>query len=243
MKTVLVLGAYSDIARATATKFASENFNLILAGRSKTKLIQLQQDIIIKFKVSVKVFQFDAADCSSHAAFYDNLGDRPDITICVVGYLGEQAVAQNSWDEACKILTANYIGLVSILNIIANEYEETKSGAIIGVSSVAGERGRQSNFIYGSSKGGFSIYLDGLRNRLYKSNVHVLSIKPGFVATKMTEGLDLPKALTATSEQVADAIYKGYIKKKDIVYTLPIWKYIMLIIKIIPERFFKKLKL
>jgi decaprenylphospho-beta-D-erythro-pentofuranosid-2-ulose 2-reductase len=243
MKTVLVLGAYSDIAQATARKFASENFNLILAGRSQRKLVHLQQDIIIKFNVGVKIFQFDAADFSSHAAFYDKLGERPDITICVIGYLGEQATAQKSWEETYKILTANYIGVISILNIIANEYEEAKSGAVIGVSSVAGERGRQSNFIYGSSKGGFSIYLDGLRNRLYKSNAHVLSVKPGFVATKMTEGLDLPKTLTANPEQVADAIFKGYIKKKDTVYVLSMWRYIMFIIKIIPERFFKKLKL
>lgn len=243
MKTVLILGAYSDIAVAIAKKYASEGYALILAGRTVEKLEKLKGDIRIKFNNVVAIREFDAFDFASHAAFYSSLGAKPDITICVFGYLGDQVFAQDHWEEAYSILTANYIGAVSILNIVADDYEKRGSGCIIGVSSVAGERGRQSNYLYGSAKGGFSIYLDGLRNRLYKHHVHVLTIKPGFAATKMTEHLNLPTPLTAQPEQVAKAIYKAYLKKKNIIYVLPIWNFLMLIIKSIPEPIFKKLNL
>jgi len=141
------------------------------------------------------------------------------------------------------MISTNFTGAVSILNIAAKYYVSEKKGTIVGISSVAGERGRESKLIYGSAKAAFSAYLSGLRNKLYKQNVHVISVKPGFVYTRMTENLPLPKLLTAYPSEVADSIYKAVQKRKNVVYVKWIWRYIMLIIKYIPEFQFKKMSL
>lgn len=142
-----------------------------------------------------------------------------------------------------RIIAVNYARLVPVITYFANKMERKRFGTIIGLSSVAGERGRQSNFIYGSAKAAFTAYLSGLRNYLYDKKVHVITVKPGFMATKMTEGMPLNPLLTANPPQVANYIYNAYIKKKNVVYVLPIWRFIMLIIRNIPEFVFKKLKL
>jgi short-subunit dehydrogenase len=156
---------------------------------------------------------FDALDFAGHKTFYQQVGISPDITVCVFGYLGEQEKAVADWKESEKIIQTNYTGAVSILNIIAEDYASKKQGVIVGISSVAGERGRQSNYLYGSAKAGFTAYLSGLRNRLYKYNVHVVTVLPGFVNTKMTAELNLPPLLTANPQQVADAVEKAVRKK------------------------------
>jgi short-subunit dehydrogenase len=148
-----------------------------------------------------------------------------------------------NWNETLKTINANYTGAVSILNIVAADYEERRKGTIIGISSVAGNRGRQSNYIYGSAKAGFTAYLSGLRNKLFHHKTHVMTVLPGFVYTKMTEHLQLPKLLTATPEEVALAVYHGFKKVKDVVYVKWFWKWIMMIITFIPESIFKKKKL
>ena len=142
-----------------------------------------------------------------------------------------------------KIIDINYAKLVPVINYFAKKMESKRSGNIIALSSVAGDRGRQSNFIYGSAKAAFTAYLSGLRNYLFSKKVHVMTVKPGFMETKMTEGLPLNPKLTATPKQAAECIYKAYKKQKNIVYVLPIWRLIMLIIIHIPEFIFKKLKL
>ena len=243
MDNILILGATSEIGKAIAYEFAKHGFNIILAARQAERLIPLQADLQIKHQIGVTLAEFDALDFSSHAVFYENLPQKPTVVACVFGYLGVQETAQNDFLEAQKIIDSNYTGAVSILNIIANDFEQKKSGTIVCISSVAGERGRQSNYIYGSAKAAFSVYADGLRNRLFKSNVHVITVKPGFVRTKMTEGLTLPPLITAEPMQVGKAIYKGYLKKTNTLYTLWMWRYIMLIIKAIPEFIFKKMKL
>lgn len=243
MKNILILGATSDMAEAIAYKFASEKNNIIVAARNSSRLKPLQSDLTIKYSVKVEVVEFNASDFSSHEIFYKGLSLKPDVVICVFGYLGEQQIAEKNWSETLNIIHSNYTGAVSILNIAANDFEERKTGSIIGISSVAGERGRQSNYTYGSAKAAFSVYLDGLRNRLFKSNVHVMTVKPGFVKTKMLNGMQTPGPLTATTAQVANDVYKGYQKKSNTLYTLWMWKYVMMIIKSIPEPVFKKLKL
>lgn len=243
METVLVLGATSDIGEAIAYFFAEKGHPVFLAARNMQALDPLKSDLSIRFRVPVNTFQFDANEFSTHQDFWKSLPEIPLITICVFGYLGEQKVAQEKWEEAEKIINVNYKGAVSLLNPIANHYASAKKGTIIGISSVAGDRGRQSNYVYGSAKAAFTAYLSGLRNRLVKSGVHVATIKPGFVDTKMTEGLPLPKPLTAQPQQVAKAVYHAYRKKKNVVYVLWMWRWIMLIIKSIPEKIFKKLNL
>lgn len=243
MSTVLILGAGSDMAVAIARKYAQEKYNVQLAARKVEHLLPLQQDLQIRYGITATVHAFDALDTASHAAFYASLPVKPDQTICVFGYLGNQETAQNDWQEAQRIIATNYTGAVSILNIVANDYAARKAGTIVGISSVAGVRGRQSNYMYGSAKAGFTAYLEGLRNRLYHDGVHVLSVQPGFVATRMTEHLTLPPLLTATPEQVANAVFKAASAKKNGIYVKWFWRYIMLLIRNIPEGMFKKMKM
>jgi decaprenylphospho-beta-D-erythro-pentofuranosid-2-ulose 2-reductase len=243
MPTVLLLGASSDIAIALARKFASEKYDLQLAARSSGRLSSMVSDLSLRYGTTTTLHEFDAMDFESHAAFWDNLDPKPDLTICVFGYLGDQTAAQSDWVECRRILDTNYTGAVSILNIVADTYAASGKGMIAGISSVAGERGRQSNYLYGSAKAGFTAYLEGLRNRLFHQKVHVLSVQPGFVDTRMTEGMPLPPLLTATPGLVADAVFKAIGKKRNIIYVKWYWRWIMLIIRNIPEPVFKKLKL
>jgi len=164
-----------------------------------------------------------------------------DLLFCASGYLGlgtEEGLYDDENTE--RIIDVNYAKLVPVLNFFAKKMESKRTGTMIVLSSVAGERGRQSNFIYGSAKAGLTAYLSGLRNYLFDKKVQVLTVKPGFMDTKMTEGLPLNPALTATPKKAAEGIYKAYKNKKDVAYVLPI---IMMIIRNIPEFIFKKLKL
>lgn len=243
MASVLILGASSDVAVACAHEFAKNGFDLLLAGRDKEKLQTAAVDFQIRYSVKAAPVVFDATAFESHAGFYRDLPSKPEVTICVFGLLGDQAVSANDWNECKKVIDSNYTGAVSILNIVANDYESGKAGTIVGISSVAGERGRQSNYIYGSAKAGFTAYLSGMRNRLTASGVHVMTVKPGFIYTRMTENLKLPKPLTATPGHLGRAIFGGVRKKKNVIYVLPIWQLVMLVIRNIPEGIFKKLKL
>lgn len=243
MGHVLILGAASDIARALAYHYAGQGYSLTLAARNSTRLADLVSDLHIRHQVVVEAVEFDALDFARHAAFYANLIHKPNVVICVFGYLGEQITAQSSFTEAQRIIQTNYTAAVSILNIIANDFEQRRAGTIIGISSVAGDRGRQSNYIYGSAKAGLTAYLSGLRNRLAKANVQVITVKPGFVRTKMTQALKLPGPLTATPQQVARAVFTAQRKGQDILYVLPVWRLVMFIIRNIPEFIFKRLKL
>jgi len=243
MPTVLLLGAASDMSVAIARKFAKEGYNLQLAARNVQRLKPMQSDLSIRHQASCDLLEFDALDFQSHASFFQNLPVKPDVVICVFGYLGENETARQNWKETEKIINSNYTGAISILNIVANYFLGQKKGTIVGISSVAGERGRQSNYLYGSAKAGFTAYLSGLRNRLFREGVHVVTVQPGFVYTRMTENLKLPALLTAKPEDVADTVYSAVKNKKNVVYVKWFWRWIMFIIKSIPEFMFKKLKL
>lgn len=236
MSYVLIVGAKSDIAKATAREYAKHGYDLYLAARNVSELETFANDIKIRFDRKVKCIELDILDYISHKSVYDGLEEKPLGIISAVGYLGELSETQ-------KIIDTNYTGVVHLINIIANDFEQRKSGFIVAISSVAGDRGRKSNYIYGSAKAALTTYLSGLRNKLYAANVHVLTVKPGFVATKMTEGMDLPDKLTAKPEDVAKDIYKAQQNGKNVLYTKWIWKWIMLIIKTIPEFQFKKMNL
>lgn len=233
------------MAVAIARKFAAAGYDIQLAARNADRLRPLQSDLAIRYSVSSTLHEFDATQPATHAAFLSSLPILPDMTICVFGYLGDQQLAESDWTECERILQTNYIGAISILNLIANAYASKGSGLIAGISSVAGERGRQSNYFYGSAKAGFTAYLSGLRNRLFHKGVHVLTVQPGFVHTKMTENMPLPgpAILVATPELVADVVYNAIRKKKNVIYVKWFWRWIMLLIKSIPESLFSKLKL
>lgn len=245
MSTLLILGSSSDVGIACAHRFAKEGFDLILATRNGDEYQRnLAADLSIRYNVHVVSVQFDALATSSHKSFYESLGVKPNVVLSVFGYLGNHEQALSDFTQANLIIASNFVGNVSILGIIANDMESKREGTIICVSSVAGERGRKSNYIYGSSKAGLTAFLSGLRARLAASNVHVATIIPGFIKTKMVESLpETPKPITASAAQVADAIWLANKAKKDVVYVLPIWRLIMFIIRNIPERIFKKTNL
>ena len=241
MKNILILGATSDMAQAIAKKYAAEGWSLTLAALEPDLLEPIAADLRVRTTTPVEALAFDATDFASHRAFYGGLTTKPDAVICVFGYMGDQMEARTDFEEVRRTIDINFTGAVSILNIVADDFEKRGRGAIAGISSVAGDRGRQSNYTYGCAKAAFTAYLSGLRNRLSKSGVHVMTVKPGFCRTKMTEQMDLPAALTADPEQVASAVFKGMERRRNVVYTLWMWRWIMLIIRHIPEGIFKKM--
>ena len=243
MSYVLIVGAKSDIAKATAREYAKHGYDLYLAARNASELEEFANDVTVRTQRAVKLIELDILDYKSHQKFYDNLEEKPLGVISAIGYLGGQEKAQTDFNEAKQIMDTNYTGVVSLFNIIANDFEHRRSGFMVGISSVAGDRGRKSNYIYGSAKAALTAYLSGLRNRLYDAQVHVLTVKPGFVTTKMTKDMDLPEKLTAQPEEVAEDIYNAQQKGKNVLYTKWIWLWVMLIIRNIPEFQFKKMSI
>lgn len=241
---LLILGGNSDIGFAVAREFAGKSrANIILASRDMVLLKKKARDLELRYQVTSQAVYFDAVDYESHAGFYEKLERRPDGVILAFGFLGDQEKSQRDIREAERVVETNYMGALSILEIIAADFEKRGRGFIIGISSVAGERGRQSNYIYGSAKGALTIYLSGLRNRLSRSHVRVMTVLPGFVRTKMTQDMDLPETLLSEPEDLAHKVYRAYLSKEDIVYVKWFWRFIMLAIRLIPEGIFKNMRL
>tara|TARA_B100000242_G_scaffold185481_1_gene133321 strand:- start:1092 stop:1829 length:738 start_codon:yes stop_codon:yes gene_type:complete len=238
-KNVLFLGALSDIAKSTVHKFGENGYNLQLAARNLDDLKKISADLKIRYNVDINVYEFDILKTENHQNFIKDLKEIPSIIICAVGFMGEQKKSENNTKLRVKVLRTNYESPVNIISDFANIFENRGYGTIVGISSVAGDRGRSSNYIYGSAKAGFTTFLSGLRNRLAKKNVHVLTVIPGTVYTKMTLNSKLPKFFTSSPNEVAEDIYNAVIKKKNIIYTMKIWRFIMFIIKFIPEGIFK----
>ncbi|QKI89754.1 SDR family oxidoreductase [Thiomicrorhabdus xiamenensis] len=240
---VLILGAKSDMAQSIAREYAGLGFNLYLAARNVAELESLQSDLQIRHQVEVRLLEWDALKLEEQSTFYQGLTPAPVGVVTALGFLGDQTQAQQDAALAQKILQSNFNALVAVLEPIAADFEQKKSGFIVGISSVAGDRGRKANYIYGSAKAGFTAYLSGLRNRLAEVEVQVLTVKPGFVATKMTAGMDLPEKLTAQPEQVAKMVVKAQQKGRNVIYVKPVWWLVMLIIRHIPEAIFKKMSI
>lgn len=240
---VLILGARSDIGLAVARRFAAEGHPIVLAARDSASLADAKADLTLRHSVAVTLADFDVLDTSSHAAFIDSLGTLPVVAISAIGLMGDQTISEDDAGAAALVMRSNFEGPAAILGEIANRMEARGNGTIVGISSVAGDRGRATNYIYGSAKAGFTAWLSGLRNRLAKKGVHVVTVLPGFVDTKMTAGMDLPTKLTAQPDQVAEAIYRAVTRKRNVIYVKPIWQLVMAIIRNIPEPVFKRLKL
>lgn len=237
---VLILGATSDIARETAKIYAKNGYDLVLAARNSEAAKLDVNNLRLRYKVNVKCIYFDVENYSSYAHLFSRIGDSLLGVISFVGYLGNQEISQNNFIELKRVVEVNFTGVVSVLEKAADYFEHKKNGFIVGVGSVAGDRGRKSNYIYGASKGALEIYFSGLRNRLTSSGVHVLLVKPGFVDTKMTKNIDLPPLLTSRPDEIALDIYKAQQNGKNTIYSKWFWQFIMFIIKYIPENIFKK---
>ena len=245
-KTVLILGATSAIARAVASELARRGFDLLLAGRDVSELETMAGDLRIRYGGNVAARPFDALAFETHKPFFEDClaasaGTLQGVVLCF-GYLGDQASAQTDFRQARKILDTNLVAAVSILNVIANDFEAKRRGFLCALSSVAGDRGRQSNYTYGAAKAGLTVYLQGLRNRLFHSGVRVVTIKPGFVDTAMTFGRP-GMFLVASPQTAARRIVEAVLKGEDQAYVPRFWRPVMLLIRLMPERFFKRMKL
>lgn len=246
MKKVFIAGANSAIAEALAREFAEQGASLVIAGRSEEKLNILAADLQVRGATECRAVLFDALDLASHEALAAQIWDiyqGLDVAVIAHGTLSDQEACEQRFDTALGEYNVNFLSAVSLLTPLANAFEQQGSGSIAVISSVAGDRGRQSNYVYGSAKAGLSAYLQGLRNRLSKSNVQVLTVKPGFVDTPMTAHIQPKGALWAQPEAVAKIIYKSIGTNRNVIYTPAIWRLIMLVITSIPEFLFKRLSL
>ena len=246
MGTVLILGGTSTIARAISAEFAAHGYDLLLTGRDCQELQTVTADLQIRYRVRATAYAFDALLFDTHSATLETIladaGDALEGAVICFGYLGDQLKAQSDLTEAKHILDVNFTSCVSVLNILANYFEKRRAGFLCALSSVAGDRGRQSNYIYGAAKAGLSAYLQGLNHRLFRANVCVLTVKPGFVDTRMTfarQGL----FMMASPEKIASGVYRAVTRRKDLVYLPWYWRPIMLVIRCIPNRLFKRSRL
>jgi len=245
MSKILIIGATSAIAQETARCYAENGHDLALAGRSKDKLEACKNDLLARGASTVNVWTLDALDTEQHPSIINEIWDDMegiDITLIAHGSLGDQSACEQDYVFAEREFKTNFLSVVSLTTPIAARMEKNNGGTIGVISSVAGLRGRKSNYIYGAAKGGLNVYLAGLRNRLTEQNVHVLTILPGFVDTPMTAEMD-KGPLFASARTVGRGIYKALGSKKNVVYLPFFWQWIMLIIRCIPEPIFKRLSL
>ena len=245
MKTVAIFGATSAIAVETARLFAGEGAKLFLVARNKERLEAVEQDLGVRGAAATRCSIADLSDTSTHEALLREVAEfesGADVVLIAYGSLPNQEEAQKNFSVTESEIQTNFLSVVSLLTGLSEYFENKGAGVIAVISSVAGDRGRQSNYIYGAAKGGLSIFLQGLRNRLFSKGVHVLDIKPGFVDTPMTSGIKRGP-LFVSPEVIAKGIVRAIEKKKNVVYLPFFWLGIMCVIKHIPEAVFKRLKL
>lgn len=233
---ILILGATSSIARACAELFAQQGYSLFLAGRDVSELSRLAKDLQIRFKVTVDYACFNILEETSFSHFFQQVVHQVQTLqgiVMAVGLLG----GHHSQKE---IITANFLGPACFLETCLPYFIEQKKGFILGLSSVAGDRGRRANYAYGASKAALTTYLQGLRSYLQPYSVQVLTIKLGLIDTKMTFGATpYPLFLAATPQKTGKKIVQALNRKKESVYIPKPWRTIMWIIRLIPEKIFK----
>jgi short-subunit dehydrogenase len=246
-ENILILGATSGIAKELSRRLAARGCSLVLAGRDPAELGKLAADLRLRSEGRVVIEAFDALDFAGHDAFVERCLSRPEpidgVVLCY-GSLPDQRQTETDPEEARRAIEINFTSAVTILSRFANYLERRGSGFLAAISSVAGDRGRQSNYTYGASKAGLTAYLQGLRNRLHRSGVRVLTIEPGFVDTRMTLGrVNADSPLVARPERIARDIDRAIRWRRNTIYTPWFWRPIMLVIRLVPECVFKRLRL
>ncbi len=244
MTKVLILGATSPIARALALRFARNGARLRLAARDAAEAGRIAADIEVRTGVNASAAAFDAADFGSHPEFVrraiDQLGGLDGVVVAF-GTLGHEEAAQTDPDAALATVAQNFTGAVSMLTLGTRHLEAQRSGFVIIIGSVAGDRGRARNYVYGASKGALALFAQGLRGRLSDAGVHVMTVKLGTVDTRMTYGREDAR-LTVSPARAADAIYSAWRRRAEVVYVPRLWRAIMGVVKAVPERRFKRVK-
>ena len=244
-QNVVVFGATSGIAQAICRLLSERRCRFFLVARDAAKLASVAADLEVRGAVVAGVRQADLADTGAHAelvaAAWQQLGSV-DAAIIAHGILGDQKEAERSWDEAAAILNINFISVASLVTHLANAFEKQGSGRIVAIGSVAGDRGRKTNYVYGSAKAAVATFLQGVRHRLAPKGIGVLLVKPGFVDTPMTA--HLPRSpLFASADKVARGIVSAMDGGRSTVYVPFFWRPIMLIVRLLPERIFNRLNL
>ncbi|MEO7989204.1 MAG: SDR family NAD(P)-dependent oxidoreductase [Chryseolinea sp.] len=238
IKTVLILGANSDVAKQAIRLYADKGYNVVAASRSTKQLYDfLEQHTSIKHKVDVQYF--DATAFETHLGFYNALKEKPHIVLYAAGFLKNNEEALLDWEGSYQMMKVHYCGAVSILNIIAMDTQNKNLERIIGLSSLSGVRGRKSNFIYGSTKSAFTQYLAGLRQYLASRNITVNVVVAGYIRSKMTEGLNLQESLMLEPEFIAKAVVDA--SSGFVIVPGFKWKIIYRILKLLPEQLVAKL--
>jgi len=234
MGSILVIGGNSDIGYATAKVFAQNKYNIHLVSRNTSQLEIKKKEIESFYKVKCKITFLDILNEENVNNFFNENSVSPNIILIAVG------LAELNEKNYKRIAYTNYVfPMVFIEKSLIKYKTQKKLDTIIGISSVAGDRGKKKNSIYSSSKSAFSSYLDGLRQRLYSNGIHVITVKPGWVATKMNKNIDLPKIMVASADFAGNKIFKSYKTKKNTIYIPRYWSIIMFFYKIIPEILFK----
>lgn len=245
MQKILIIGASSAIAEATARRWAARGDALFLVARDAARLDAIAADLRVRGATRVACHAMDATDLAAHAAMLEAalaaLGGL-DVALIAHGTLPEQKACAASVEQALAAIAVNGTSVIALATRIGNLLEQQKGGVLAVIGSVAGDRGRQSNYVYGTAKGMVDIFMQGLRHRLAKSGAQALTIKPGFVDTPMTR--DFAKgALWAQPDDIARGIVKAVDARRDVAYLPGFWRLIMLVIRHIPEKIFKKTSL
>jgi decaprenylphospho-beta-D-erythro-pentofuranosid-2-ulose 2-reductase len=244
MKNILIVGATSAIAHACAREWAQSRFFLV--ARNGERLAQVAADLEARGAAHVARFELDIDDHAAHETMLERCAielGAPDIVLIAPGTLPDQSACQQDASLAVREFMTNATSLIALLTRIANVLETQRHGSLAVITSVAGDRGRPSNYLYGSAKAALGVFCEGLNARLFKAGVHVLTIKPGFVDTPMTQGLPLPAPLVASADRVARDIVKAIAKRRDVCYAPGFWAAIMMVIRMMPRVVFKRLAL
>jgi short-subunit dehydrogenase len=242
---VSIFGATSAIAIATARLLAVQGSRFFLVARDKERLNLVADDLRARGASSVDTITADLDDTSSIESFVEKIFatlGTVDLTLVAHGILGDQLLAERIPSSAVSVLWTDFVSAATLVGALANHFERQRSGTLAVITSVAGDRGRRSNYIYGSAKGGLSLFVSGVRSRLHASGVHVLTIKPGLVSTPMTAHL-AKNALFSSPECIAERILSGVLSRRDVVYAPNYWRLVMAAIRAVPETLFKRLKL
>lgn len=246
MRNILIIGATSAIAEATARRFAAAGARFYLVSRNPDRLAAIARDLEIRSGQPVGCESLDLDQLDQHPALLER-AERAlgaiDLALIAHGVLPDQAACQYSVEKTLAAIHTNALSVISLATLLANKFEARGSGTLIAISSVAGERGRQSNYIYGAAKGMVSLFLQGLRNRLSGKGIQVITVKPGFVDTPMTVAFEKKGLLWAQPDQIAKGIVAAVEHRHDVVYLPWFWRWIVLVILHIPEGLFKRMKL
>lgn len=241
METWILLGATSAIARAFARRLAAEGATLFLAGRDEAELEAIAADCRLRGAAGAEVLAFDARDPAGYPALIERLAAQEGVlnAASFVGSMPEQAAIDAEPRLIAGVIADSFTGPATFLQMLAPLLEARGTGTIVGIGSVAGDRGRLGNYVYGAAKAGFATYLSGLRNRCGRKGVHVLTVKPGPVDTSMTWGMKMP--FMTSPEAVAADIARAVKHRRNVIYSAPIWRLVMAVIRLIPEPVFKKM--